>query len=50
MTLQSPHLKPFAKDFEVIAKQFDLKPENLTVEFYIPNQQAILVERVDGQA
>lgn len=50
MTLQSPHLKPFAKDFEAIAQQFNLNPENLIVEFYIPKQQAILVERVDGQA
>ena len=50
MTFNSPHYKDFTKDFKQIAEQYSLDPDNLAIEFYTPQSQAILVENVDDQS
>jgi hypothetical protein len=49
MELQSPHYEQYTKDFENIARKFSLDPNGLKVEFYTPNCQAILIEKVNGE-
>lgn len=48
MEFQSSYYQSFTKDFQQIASQFNLNPDKLTVEFYTPQCQAILVEQIDG--
>ena len=50
MTFNSPHYKDFTKDFKQIAEQYSLDPDNLAIEFYTPQSQAILVENVEDQS
>jgi len=50
MEYQSPHYKQYAKDFVKIARKFSLDPNGLKVEFYTPNCQAIVIEKVNGEA
>jgi len=47
MKFQLPQYKKFRKDFIAIAKRFSLSPQHLTVEFYTPDRQVILTERVE---
>ena len=48
MEFQSPHYKDYTEDFHRIAQQYSLNPDNLKVEFYTPDCQAILVEKVQN--
>ena len=50
MTFNSPHYKDFTKEFKQIAEQYSLDPDNLEIEFYTPQSQAILVENVEDQS
>ncbi len=50
MTFNSPHYKDFTKEFKQIAEQYSLDPDNLAIEFYTPQSQAILVENVEDQS
>jgi hypothetical protein len=50
MEYKSPHFKRYANDFIRIAKNFALNTEGLKVEFYMPGQQAILIEKVENEA
>jgi hypothetical protein len=50
MQYQSPHYKHFSKDLNELARNFELDPQNLTIEFYMPRHQAIVVERLENEA
>ena len=50
MEYKSPHFKRFAHDFKKIAARYGLNTEGLRVEFYMPGQQAILIEKIDDEA
>ncbi len=48
MEFQTPHQDiQLAKNFQNLARRFELNPEKLKVEFYSP-QQAIVIEEVDN--
>jgi hypothetical protein len=48
MEYQSPHYRHFSKDLKELARRYELNPSNLTVEFYTPRHQAIVVEKLDN--
>lgn len=50
MEYHSPHYKHFSKDLNELAHQYELDPQNLTIEFFTPRHQAIVVEKLDGEA
>ena len=50
MEFQSPHYKHFSKDLKELARKYELDPQSLTIEFYTPNHQAIVIERFDEEA
>ncbi|MFQ5603355.1 MAG: hypothetical protein ACE5HS_08820 [bacterium] len=50
MEFSVPQYKNYKKDFQQIAKQFSLDPNNLTVEFYTPHTQAIFIEQIKNQS
>lgn len=47
MEFQSPHYKHFSKALKELANKYQLDPQSLTVEFYTPHHQAIVVEKVE---
>ncbi|MFQ5651749.1 MAG: hypothetical protein ACE5IY_17565 [bacterium] len=49
MEFQFPHYKNFQNKVVEIAHRFSLDPDNLKVEFYTPDSQAILIEHVEDQ-
>ncbi len=49
MEFQSPHYKHFSKDLEQLARKFELDPKSLTIEFYTPHHQAIVIERLKDE-
>lgn len=49
MNFQFPHYEKFRDEFLTIARKFSLNPEHLTIEFYTPKIQAIMVEQVQDQ-
>ncbi len=48
MKFNLPQYKNFRDELLAIAKRFSLNPDMLTVEFYSPRSQAILVEKVQN--
>lgn len=48
MQFSNPRFMLFENEILAIAEKFDLKIDDLTVENFIPNSTAILVENVDG--
>ena len=49
MEFQSQHYKHFSKELKELARKYELDPQSLTIEFYIPRHQAIVVERVKDE-
>ena len=49
MEFAMTHYRNFQNNLAEIADQFSLDPENIKVEFYTPNCQAILVEHVEDE-
>jgi len=46
MEFQLPYYKQFKKNLTEIANRFSLNPDNLKIEFFTPNCQAILEEQI----
>ena len=50
MEFKSPHFKRFKQDFIRIAEKYAINIKGLKVEFYMPGQQAIFVEKIEDEA
>lgn len=47
MKFKTKHYKQFKRNLNDIASKYSLNPDNVMVEFFTPNCQAILVEHVN---
>ena len=50
MEYKSPHFKRYEKDFIKIAERYALNANGLKVEFYMPGEQAIVIEQIEDEA
>ena len=49
MEFQLPYYRKFKKHLTEIADRYRLNPDNLKIEFFTPDCQAILIEQVENQ-